>query len=175
LEVTAGGIADLPAFVDLYASTVERLKREKKDTDLGDVPKERLVAALGKLVAADRGRLYLVGNDGKSVAGCFFGVSRASAFYLFNGSTEAALQTGGTPLIMLRALTALSEAGVSRINLGGVPATAADPASPDHGLYTFKRGLGGEPVVCHGGQVQVRPVRATLFDLAKQIRKQLRG
>jgi lipid II:glycine glycyltransferase (peptidoglycan interpeptide bridge formation enzyme) len=67
-------------------------------------------------------------------------------------------------------MTDLSAEGFDRINLGGVPATARDPASPDHGLYTFKLGLGGEPTPCVGGRLRLRPIRLALFDLARSVR-----
>jgi lipid II:glycine glycyltransferase (peptidoglycan interpeptide bridge formation enzyme) len=146
-----------------------RLRRDKR-VALGNVDTNRFTAGLRVLLGSGRARLYLARFDNEYVAGCVFGVAGGNAFYLYNGSSETALRVGATPLTLLRAMTELSEEGFERINLGGVPASARDPASPDHGLYTFKLGLGGEPALCRGGRVSLRPIRLTLFDLARSVR-----
>jgi lipid II:glycine glycyltransferase (peptidoglycan interpeptide bridge formation enzyme) len=151
---------------------VHRL-RNTKGVALGDVSTGRFAAALEVLIAAQRGRLYLASLDGEFIAGCFFGSVGDSAYYLFNGSTETALRTGATPSVLFHAVTDLSSEGFARINLGGVPASARERTSPDHGLYVFKRGLGAEPMLCQGGRLRLRVGRAVLFDVARRFRDQV--
>ncbi|MHC4180920.1 MAG: hypothetical protein ACYSWU_25770 [Planctomycetota bacterium] len=46
-------------------------------------------------------------------------------------------------LLQFELLARLREQGVEEVNIGGVPADAANPDHPQHGLYCFKRGFGG--------------------------------
>jgi hypothetical protein len=169
VEVERAGEAQAALFADLFESTAVRLRREKQ-VELGRIDTARFAASLEALLASRRGRLYLARFDNEYVAGCFFGVAGGSAYYLYNGSTEEALRVGATPLTIFRALTEFSEEAFERINLGGVPASARDPGSPDHGLYAFKLGLGTEPVICHEGRIRLHPFRLRLFDIARSIR-----
>jgi hypothetical protein len=169
VEVERAGQTHAGRFADLFASTVARLKREKQVV-LGEVDTNNFETGLAALLAADGARLYLASLHGESIGGCVFGVQGTRAYYLFNGSSKTGLSVGATPLTLLRAMTELSADGITAINLGGVPGSARDPASPDHGLYAFKLGLGGEPLLCRGGRLRLRPVRLALFDLARSIR-----
>jgi hypothetical protein len=168
LEIDRGDEAQAFRFAELFASTVARLK-EDKGVALGSVNTHRFAAGLSALLASKRARLYLARLDGEYVAGCVFGVAGENAYYLYNGSTETALRVGATPMTLLRAMTDLSEDGFERINLGGVPSSAREPGAPDHGLYSFKLGLGGEPVICRGGRVRLRPIRLTFLEIARSI------
>jgi hypothetical protein len=169
VEVERAEEAQATLFANLYASMASRLKREKQ-VELGSIDPERFGANLEGLLASQHGRLYLARLDGEYIAGCFFGVAGHTATYLYNGSTDAALRVAATPLTLLRAMTEFSEEGFERINLGGVPASARDPSSQDHGLFAFKSGLGTEPVVCRGGRIRVHRMRLRLLDFARSIR-----
>jgi Acetyltransferase (GNAT) domain len=169
VEVESVGETHVPAFARLFDSTLTRLRREK-GVALGGVDPNRFTESFNALLSAERARLYLARLDDEYVAGCVFGIAGPNAFYLYNGSSETALRVGATPFILLRAMTDLSEEGFTRINLGGVPATAQKPASPDHGLYTFKLGLGGEPSPCLGGRLTLSRTRLRLLDLARSVR-----
>jgi lipid II:glycine glycyltransferase (peptidoglycan interpeptide bridge formation enzyme) len=160
---------DTPVFARLFESTIARLKRDK-DIHVGRFDKQRFASNLAMLITSQHGRLYLARLEDDYVGGCFFGVAGTSAYYLYNGSTESALRVGATPLTLLQAMTDFSEEAFTRINLGGVPASARQETSPDHGLYEFKLGLGTEPVECHGGRVRLRPVRLKLLDVASSLR-----
>ena len=168
VEIARGDEAQASRFAQLYASTVARLK-ENKGVALGSINTHRFAGGLSALLSSRRARLYLARLDGEYIAGCVFGVAGENAYYLYNGSTETALRVGATPMTLLMAMTELSEDGFKRINLGGVPSSARHPDSPDHGLYSFKLGLGAEPVVCRGGRVRLRPIRLTLLEMARSI------
>jgi Acetyltransferase (GNAT) domain len=169
VEVERVGEPHVARFVALFASTVERLRTTKR-VSLGHVNSRTFADGLEVLLASQRARLYLARVDGEHVGGCFFGVEGRSAYYLFNGSSATALRVGATPLMLLRALSEFSEEGMNTINLGGVPASAREPSSPDHGLYAFKLGLGAEPSLCRGGQLRLRPIRYALLDIARSVR-----
>jgi hypothetical protein len=169
VQVERADEAQAALFADLFASMAARLER-KKHVNLGSTDTLRFTAGLEGLLASRRGRLYLARLDKEYVAGIFFGVAGRTAYYLYNGSTDTALRVGATPLTIFHAMTDFSEEGIERINLGGVPATARDPSSQDHGLFTFKLRLGTEQVECRGGRVPLRPFRLKLFDVARTIR-----
>ena len=169
VDVEAVGNDHVAQFVLLFASTLERLRRDK-GVAIGEVDAKTFGAGLEGLLAARRGRLYLARLGDEDVGGCFFGVEGRSAYYLFNGSNATAREVGAMPLMLLRAMSDFSEEGIDRINLGGVPASASDPSSPDHGLYAFKLGLGAEPVICRGGRIPLRRIRLTLLDFARTVR-----
>jgi len=172
VEVSLGDVSRTLDFAHLYATTVRRL-RNTKGVALGEVSTGRFAAAVEVLITSKRGRLYLASLDGELIAGCFFGSVGDSAYYLFNGSTDTALRVGATPSVIFRAVTDLSSQGFAKINLGGVPASARERTSPDHGLYVFKRGLGTQPVLCQGGRIRLRAGRAALFDVARRFRDQV--
>jgi Acetyltransferase (GNAT) domain len=160
--------AQLRAFADLYLTTLSRLEATK-GVPAPVLDAESFAQSLRLLVDAGRGRLYMASDGGAPQAGCFFGVFHDSAFYIHNGAAEAARRSGATPLCLLAAMRDLSASGVLRINLGGVPADAGDPASPDHGLYEFKLGLGTEPVRRVGGTLVTRPLRARATGVAQRL------
>ena len=164
----------LGAFAELYRSTLDRLERTK-GVPAQPLAGDRFAAALELLVKRGNGRLYLATLAGQPVAGCFFGLFDDGAFYLFNGSTDKALAVGATPLALHQAARDLAGAGISRINLGGVGAGAADPGSTEHGLYSFKLGLGATPVPCLGGRVKVKPLRAGLVAAAARLQRRARA
>ena len=53
--------------------------------------------------------------------------------------------------------------------VGGVPMSAQEPSSVDHGLYQFKLGLGTSPFPCVGGSLIIRPTRARGVSLMRRI------
>jgi lipid II:glycine glycyltransferase (peptidoglycan interpeptide bridge formation enzyme) len=161
---------DLLAFAKLYKETLDRLER-KKGVRAAAVDPFQLAASLQLLTSSGTGRLYLAFAEGAEITGCFFTTFNRSAYYLLNGANGRALQIGGTPLTLLKALEDFAHEGFTRINLGGVAAEAASPASPDHGLYAFKLGLGTSPVSCTSGRLLVRPLRASAVKLALKVRR----
>jgi lipid II:glycine glycyltransferase (peptidoglycan interpeptide bridge formation enzyme) len=50
--------------------------------------------------------------------------------------------------------------GAIELNAGGVPVEASDPAHPQAGLYEFKNGFGGRPVVRHGLDIPLAEIDA---------------
>jgi hypothetical protein len=59
--------------------------------------------------------------------------------------------------------------GVPQANLGGAPADAGEPESPDHGLHQFKTRFGAEPVRRVSGCLVPRPLRARLVQKAQRL------
>jgi hypothetical protein len=158
----ATGMEDLDALARLYAETIARL-REAKHVVVQIPPHADIVRSLEVLVASGAGHVWLARDGDRAVAGCAFATHAGAAYHLFNGASGAGLEAGAVPLVFLAALRRFAASGYDRVNLGGVAGDAEAPESPDHGLYQFKAGLGGEPVRCTSGHVVLAPLRSAVI------------
>lgn len=82
------------------------------------------------------------------------------AFYLIGGSTPAGYEGDAAQWLHWRIMCTLADAGFSHYNLGGTPASAAQPDDAAHGLYRFKTGYGPEVVSCRSLEWILRPAHA---------------
>jgi hypothetical protein len=154
-------------FSRLHAATVKRLRDVKGLAE--PVPDEERVAELLEvLIARNAGRVYLASLDGDPVAGCFFGLFAGSAYYLLSGAGARANELGATGLVLFVAMNELAREGYTRLNLGGTSGDADHGESLDHGLYSFKKGLGGQPVRVAGGCRTLRPMRRQLLSRSRR-------
>lgn len=158
-EVAAGETTALRRFAELGEESGRQLER-RKGVVAAKADLDAFAGSLAVLMERRAGRLWLAEHDGAAEAGAFFGVFGDSAYYLYSGASEAARDLVAVPLALGAALRALGAAGVTHVNLGGVGADAADPASQDHGLLRFKARWGAEPVPRLGGVIALRPRRA---------------
>jgi len=158
-------------FAELHAATLARLRTQKGIR--GDITNTKSFARrLHGFVRTSRAELFVAGRDGNDVAaGCVFARFGGRAYYLLNGATDEARTAGATPLILAEAISRLYAHGIERINLGGTPAAARDPESADHGLYSFKLGLGAEPVERSSLSVRLPGVRGRVRQLASFARR----
>jgi hypothetical protein len=162
VEVTACDEPNaLPRFSALHAQTIRRL-REVKGLNVAVPDQERTSEQLAVLLTHNAGRMYFAHHDGETLAGCFFGLFARSAYYLLNGAVSHATSLGATGLTLFIAMDDLVSQGYTRINLGGTAGDAAEHGSADRGLYSFKKGLGGQPVHVAGGRRPLRPLRSHL-------------
>lgn len=164
--------ADLRAFVELYAGTLERLHRSKRVSTLVADPQD-LATRLAALRGTGTARLFLATSDGVPVAGAVFTVFGSRAFYLSGGTNELGRDTGAMTAVLYRAVCDFSAAGLGCINLGGVPPDSHLESSPDHGLYRFKCGMGAEPRPCRDAEIVVHPIRRRLLHAARASRSTL--
>ena len=160
---------EIEVFVELHAWMLRRLRDRKGSAIDSKGASPRLTQWIRHLVENGRARLYLALEDDRPISGCLFGVFGSNAYWCLTGTSERALDVRATPLILLRALDELTEAGYTAVNLGGVPVSAQEPASPDHGLYSFKLGLGADPVSCTGGIWTSKPLRMRAVRAARQV------
>jgi hypothetical protein len=162
--------ADLHTFVRLREETSARLRATKgvrvDHTDPSDA-----APGLAILTDSGRARLYLAERGAEPVAACLFACFAGSAYYLQAGGNDAGRRLHAAPLVFLEAFEDLARDGFRRINLGGVDAQAENADHPDHGLYTFKLGLGSQPIEGVAGALRVKPLRGRMVDLAVRIRR----
>lgn len=161
--------AQFREFVDLYASTLDRLHRVKGvPAVLTD--RDEFAQRLAALRAAGAARLFLATTADVPVAGALFTMFGGRAFYLSGGTNEVGRQTGAMAAIIYRGMCEFSTQGFARINLGGVPAGADLSSDRDHGLYAFKLGMGAVPHPCSDTRIVVRPIRRRFIQAARSTR-----
>jgi hypothetical protein len=101
------------------------------------------------------GRVMLAKKDGVNVAGFAYLVFCGKAVTSRSGATKAGYDTMAMHLIQYEILKRLKQEGVREINIGGVPAEAAEPAHVNHGLYNFKRYFGAQAHLRTGVKINV--------------------
>jgi hypothetical protein len=169
VEVRRAGVADLSPFAELYGQTLRGLE-QRKGVSSPQLARERFAASLVPLFDGGHGRLYLAyRKDGTPEAGWLFAVSRGGAYAVYSGAAPSARDTGSSALALVEAMRDLVFDGFGRINLGGTPASASDPASSDHGLYRFKLRFGARVEERISGNLRVRPRRAAAIKRLRRL------
>ena len=92
------------------------------------------------------GRLFLMRHEGRAVSAAFVSIYAGRALYVLGGSEPKGFELDAPALLFWKLFSRCAELGCREFNLGGVPASAADPESLAHGLYRFKSGFGGRQV-----------------------------
>jgi lipid II:glycine glycyltransferase (peptidoglycan interpeptide bridge formation enzyme) len=123
------------------------------------------------VVAPGIGRLYLARTGGAVVAALLFSVFNRRAYSMFSGSNEEGYRLGAQSLLFWRAVQRFRSEGLVELNRGGVPADSEREDHPLHGIYLFKRRLGGKPVLCRSGFKVIRPGRHALMRWTGRIRR----
>ena len=101
-------------------------------------------------------RFWFVARDGRPLSALGILVFGSRAYYLVGGTAAEGYQLRAPFAAFGHVIRELGAAGVTELHLGGVPAGAAEDSHPDHGLYRFKRGFGGEPVAAWDARIRVR-------------------
>ncbi|MEA2268649.1 MAG: hypothetical protein QOC64_1259 [Solirubrobacteraceae bacterium] len=153
---------DVGALADLHLATLQRIQEAKKVV-IRAPGRPELTSSLEVLIASGAGHAWVARQAGRVVAGVVFAVHGGTAYHLINGASPDGLDDGAVPLTFVTALRCYAEERYERINLGGTSAEAEDPDSPDHGLYSFKKGLGATAVPCTTGYVAVGRLRTALI------------
>jgi lipid II:glycine glycyltransferase (peptidoglycan interpeptide bridge formation enzyme) len=140
VEVTRGGVGDLPEFHRIYAETARR-----------DGFTPRPLAYFQAMFAAlqaedpDRIRLYLAHHEGDLVAATTWVRVGTHTWYSYGASTTAKREVRGSNAVQWRMIQDALAAGASVYDLRGITDTL-DENDPHFGLIQFKVGTGGEAV-----------------------------
>ncbi|HYP49193.1 MAG TPA: GNAT family N-acetyltransferase [Thermoleophilaceae bacterium] len=156
------------AFTRLWARSNQRLS-ETKGLPESSVDLDVFADSLRGLLAGEECRLYMAFAQEGPQAGWLFATYPAGAYSIYTGATDTARDSGAAFLSLFNALDDLRKAGVPQANLGGAPADAGEPESPDHGLHQFKTRFGAEPVSRVSGRLVPRPLRARLVKQAQRM------
>jgi lipid II:glycine glycyltransferase (peptidoglycan interpeptide bridge formation enzyme) len=140
VEVTQGGVDDLPAFHRIYAETAQRD---------GFTPRplsyfQKMFAVL-RAEDPDRIRLYLAHHEGDLVAATTWVRVGAHTWYSYGASTTEKRDVRGSNAVQWRMIQDAIAAGASVYDLRGITDTL-DENDSHFGLIQFKVGTGGEAV-----------------------------
>ena len=117
----------------------------------------------------DLGRLFVMKSERKIVSAALVSLYGGHAYYVYGGSNEEGFAMDAPALLFWEIFSRCRELGFREFNLGGVPASAAEPDSPSHGLYRFKSSFGGRQVACMSASAEeLMPVRGWLAINAKR-------
>ena len=160
VEVTQGGVDDLPEFHRIYAETAQRD---------GFTPRplsyfQKMFAVL-QAEDTDRIRLYLAHHEGDLVAATTWVRVGAHAWYSYGASTTTKREVRGSNAVQWRMIQDAMAAGASVYDLRGITDTL-DENDSHFGLIQFKVGTGGEAVEYAGEwDLPVSRVLYKAFDL----------
>lgn len=101
------------------------------------------------------GRVLFARRDGEDVAALAYLAFDRKAVTVRSGSTAQGYETGAMFLLQFELFRRLPAAGIEVLNIGGVPAEAADAGHPQHGLYNYKRYYGGRPCLSTGLKIRL--------------------
>lgn len=91
--------------------------------------------------------------DGDTLlAAALVGWANRSSYYISGGSTHVGYFSHASVWLQLRIMASLAAAGLTSYNLGGTPASAAEPGDKQHGLLRFKSDFGAELRACFGAR-----------------------
>lgn len=102
------------------------------------------------------GRVLFARKDGVTAAALAYLEFGRKAITVRSGSTSVGYETSAMYLLQFELFRGLALRGFSELNIGGVPAEAAEPSHPQHGLYNYKRYYGGAPRACAGFTLNVK-------------------
>jgi len=114
------------------------------------------------------GRLFMMRHEGHAVSAAFISIYAGRALYVLGGSEPKGFELDAPALLFWKIFSRCVELGCREFNLGGVPASSADPESLAHGLYRFKSGFGGRQVQRVTGMAE--NLRPSLNSLAKNMK-----
>ena len=113
-------------------------------------------------------------HDQTPLAAALVGWANRRAFYLIGGSTPAGYEGDAAQWLHWRIMCVLADAGFTRYNLGGTPASAVNPGDPAHGLYRFKTGFAAEVVSCRSVGWTLRPMHAQAHRVVRWVAARVR-
>lgn len=155
--------SDREAVSALHSVGQETALRHLAQGKLGNPMREATYVALWDiLVKTGRARVYLAEHEGAPIAYVVIGVYGTKAYYLYGGATPDGLVLNAPKGLLWFAIQQEYQEGVREFNLGGMPASGAQPSSLDHGLYKFKTGFGATERPCVSGRKVLRPILATM-------------
>jgi len=158
----------IPELRRLQQFTKERLEQRGAIVDFGTVrPPEQDAAR--ELVNAGRADLVGARHDGRLVSVSLYTKMSGLVYSTLAGHAPEAYQLNAYTLLLWTVLRRYREEGHQRLNIGGVPAAAAEETSPDHGLYLYKAGMGGAQEACSTGSKILKPARHKAIERARAL------
>jgi hypothetical protein len=124
-----------------------------------DIGRKGIRAADPVLVLMESGLARLVGAvaDGEVVSAGLFTCFNGLVYHMLSGHSRKGLEVQAPTLLLWETIRRYKQEGARWFNLSGCKVEAADPGSPEHGVYEYKKAFGGECVECASGRKILRP------------------
>jgi lipid II:glycine glycyltransferase (peptidoglycan interpeptide bridge formation enzyme) len=145
VRVEEGGVADLPAWYELYRETARRDRITLHSYEYYRRQFESAQASAAGAAGVPELKLLLARHEGELLAGIILAVHGRAATYLYGASSDAKRNLMPAYALQWEAIRLARRRGCLTYDLFGVP-PSPDPAHPMHGLYRFKTGFGGRIV-----------------------------
>ena len=157
---------------------IAELRRLQRDSS------ERIVARGGKnishkgtfnadpvkvLLDSGQGRIVCAQIDGQVVSAGLFTLFNGSVYHTLSGHSEAALRSQAPTFLLWETIKRYKVEGALRFNFGGCSAAATEEGHPEHGVYIYKQGFGGERIECVTLQRVLFPIRYGAGMLLKRV------
>jgi hypothetical protein len=108
------------------------------------------IESYDKIYCNGPGKVLFARKNGDNIAALAYLSFGDKAVTVRSGSTKFGYEISAMYLLQFELFKILAKAGLSQINIGGVPSESVDSKHPQHGLYNYKRYYGGIPRVCAG-------------------------
>ena len=136
VQVTSGGMADLPVFYEMYRETAARDHFVVRPYDYYE-------RAVGLFLAGGKAEVLIARHEGAPLAGIVVFVFGGRAWYIYGASRSVRREVRPNHLLQWEAMLRLKARGVEVYDLWGLP-NVLSPDQPMWGVVQFKKGLGGE-------------------------------
>jgi lipid II:glycine glycyltransferase (peptidoglycan interpeptide bridge formation enzyme) len=150
----------------LQGFTSERLKQRGALVDFGPVRTAEEDPA-GELVRAGRADLAGARHGGNVVSVSLYTKMNGLVYSTLAGHAPEAYDSQAYTLLLWTVMRRYREEHQRQLNIGGVPVSASEESSPDHGLYSYKAGLGAVRQQCTSARKILRPLQHKVIEKAR--------
>jgi CelD/BcsL family acetyltransferase involved in cellulose biosynthesis len=111
------------------------------------------------LLDSGLGRIVCARVDGQVVSAGLFTSFNGIVYHTLSGHSEAALRSQAPTFLLWQTIKRYKAEGSQRFDFGGCDVAAAAEGHPEHGVYVYKEGFGGERIDCVTFDSVLLPVR----------------
>jgi len=111
---------------------------------------------VGVLLEAGLARLVVARAGGEIVSAGLFTCFNGLVYHTLSGHSRKGLQTQAPTFLLWETIKRYKAKGAERFNFGGCKAEAVNEGDPEHGVYVYKMGFGGEVLHCTSGRKVLR-------------------
>ena len=115
------------------------------------------------------GRIVCAKVDGQVVSASLFTIFNGLVYHTLSGHSEAALRTQAPTFLLWETIKRYKTEGALRFNFGGCSAAATEEGHPEHGVYVYKQGFGGDRIECATFNKVLFPMRHRAGVLLKRV------
>ena len=123
------------------------------------------------LLKLGMGRIVGAEVEGEIVSAGLFTCFNNLVYHTLSGHSNEALKTQAPTFLLWETIKRYRRQDARRFNFGGCKTGAQNEGSPEHGVYVYKMGFGGQCLECTSGR---KVLRKTAYNLVKLLKKILR-